>query len=100
MHRSALCSALAGFALLSPSCAQQGLTRANGRWVHRIYGSLPARERLRINAHGPVTLEAGVSKDLSYIVTLTVEARSEPEARRLLQRYVVRTESQGPWTIL
>jgi len=83
-----------------PAGAQQALTRENGRWVHRIYGSSPARQRLRVNAHGPVTLEAGVSKDLSYIVTVSVNARSEAEARRLLLHYTVRMESQGPWMVL
>jgi len=100
MHRSALFSALAALALLSPTGAQQGLTRENGRWVHRIYGSAPARQRLRVNAHGPVTLEGGVSKDLSYTVTLTVNARSEAEAIRLLRNYTVRAESQGQWMVL
>jgi len=100
MHRSALFSALAVLAMQPPAGAQQALTRENGRWVHRIYGSSPARQRLRVNAHGPVTLEAGVSKDLSYIVTVSVNARSEAEARRLLLHYTVRMESQGPWMVL
>src|ERR1051326_5140828 len=100
MHRSALFSALAVVALQTPTGAQPNLTRENGRWVHRIYGSAAARQRLRVNAHGPVTLEAGVSKDLSYVITLTVSARSESEARRLLQHYAVRTEAQGQWMVL
>ena len=104
MHRSALFSALAGLALLSPSGAplhaQGGLTRVNGRWERKIYGSATARQRLRVNAHGPVKLEAGASKDLSYVVTLSVNARSEAEAHRLLQHYAVRAELQGPWAVL
>ena len=100
MHRSALFSALAIVALQSPTGAQQWLSRENGRWVNKIYGSAPARQRLRINAHGAVTLEAGVARQLSYIVTVSVSARSEAEARRLLQRYTVRMESQGPWMVL
>ncbi|HEY2015715.1 MAG TPA: hypothetical protein VGH38_19565 [Bryobacteraceae bacterium] len=100
MHRSALFSTLAALAFLAPSGAQQGLTRENGRWVRRIYGSSPARQRLRVNAHGPVTLESGVSKDLSYVVTVSVNARSEGEARRLLQQFTVRLETQGQWTVL
>ena len=100
MHRSALFSALAALALLMPSGAQPPLARENGRWVERISGSAPATARLRVNAHGPVTLEAGVSKDLSYTLTVSVNARSESEARRLLQHYTLRVESQGGWVAL
>lgn len=100
MHRLALFSALAVLAFEARSGAQQPLTRENGRWVHRIVGSAPARPRLRVNAHGPVTLEAGVSKDLSYSVTVSVSARSESEARRLLQHYTVHVETQGSWVVL
>lgn len=100
MHRSALFSALALIAFLAPGGAQPGLTRENGRWVRKIYGSMPARQRLRINAHGPVSLEGGVSKDLSYTVVVSVNARTEAEAWRVLRQYNVRVESQGAWTVL
>ena len=45
-------------------------------------GTVPAASRLRVNAHGPVTLEGGVAKDLSYTIRLSVNARTEAEARR------------------
>lgn len=100
MHRSALFSVLGILALQPPTGAQQGLTHENGRWVRRIYGSGPARQRLRINAHGPVTLEGGVSGNLSYTVTVSVSARTEAEALRWLKQYAVHLESQGPWLVL
>ena len=53
-----------------------------------------------MNAHGPVTLEGGVSKDLTYTIRLSVNARTEAEARRALQQYAVRVATQGAWTVL
>jgi DUF4097 and DUF4098 domain-containing protein YvlB len=82
-----------------PVPAQQ-LTCKNGKCERVIYGTAPAAARLKISAHGPVTLEGGVSKDLSYTIRVTVDARSEAEARRVLQQYVARVENQGQWTVL
>ncbi len=88
---------------LVPLGISQPLTRENGQWVRIIRGSAPMAARLRVNAHGPVSLEGGISNNLSYTVRLTVNvrsARTEAEARRWLQQYAVRVESQGPWTVL
>jgi DUF4097 and DUF4098 domain-containing protein YvlB len=90
-------------AVLVPLGMGQQLTRENGNWVRTIRGTFPANARLRVNAHGPVTLDGGTANELSYTVKLSVNARSvrsEAEARRWLQQYAVRVESQGPWTVL
>ena len=81
MRRSGLSSALAVLAALLPAYAQQ-LVCKNGKCERIIYGSAPAGSRLRVNAHGPVTLEGGVSKNLSYTIRLSVNARSEPSAQQ------------------
>src|SRR5690242_5253283 len=99
MRRSGLSSALALAVLLLPAYAQQ-LTCRNGRCERVIYGSAPAPARLRINAHGPVTLEGGAAKDLSYSIKVVAIGRTDAEARRALQAYAVRLESGGPWTVL
>src|SRR4051812_39075198 len=99
MRRSGLSSALAVIAALLPASAQQ-LTCKNGKCERIIYGTAPVSGRLRVNAHGPVNLEAGVAKALTYTIRVSVDARSEVEARRLLERYAVRVTSQGPWTVL
>jgi DUF4097 and DUF4098 domain-containing protein YvlB len=65
-----------------------------------ITGAAPASTRLRVKAHGPVTLEAGTARDIAYTVRLTVTARTDAEARRIIQLYSVRIESGGPWTVL
>ena len=99
MRRSGLSSALAIFAALLPASAQQ-LVCKNGKCERVISGAAPAGSRLRVNAHGPVTLEGGVSKELTYTITVSVNARTEAEARRALQQYTVRVDKQGPWTVL
>jgi DUF4097 and DUF4098 domain-containing protein YvlB len=86
-------------ALVAPASAQD-LTCRNGQCERMIYGNAPAARRLRIRAHGPVTLEAGASNTLSYVVSVKVNARTEAEGRRTLQQFAVRAESRGGWTVV
>jgi DUF4097 and DUF4098 domain-containing protein YvlB len=74
--------------------------RRGDSWEKNFYGSRPATNRLRINAHGPVTLQAGTGADISYTVRLSVRARTEAEARQVLQRYRVPAERVGDTTIV
>src|SRR5215207_7368288 len=103
MRRSGPFSALALLAAALPSVAQtsgQQLVCRNGKCERIIYGTAPAAPRLRVNANGPVTIEGGVAKTLSYTIRATVNMRTEAEARRALQSYAVRVQQQGPWTTL
>jgi len=96
---SILCAAAASLLAVLPAGAQEWVCK-DGRCERMIYGTAPATGRLRIRAHGPVTLEAGVSNNLSYTVSVKINARTEAEARRTLQQFAVRTESQGGWTVI
>src|ERR1051326_7737590 len=78
---------------------QQDLRREGDSWVRTYTGVLPPCTRLRINGHGPVSLEAG-GKNLSYSVRVSVAARTQAEARRLLERLPVRVVTQGEWVVL
>ena len=91
--------AFACLSLAIPAAAQP-VTCNNGRCIKIFSGSAPAAPHLRVNAHGPVTLEGGTSADLNYTVKVTVTARSEAEARRVMARYAVRVENQGGWSVL
>jgi hypothetical protein len=79
---------LAALLALLPLCAagQEPLEREPGGWALTYRGNLPAARLLRINGHGPVTLEGGVSPTFVYTVRLSVAASSEAEARRILAR--------------
>ena len=95
-----VCRSLTVAALILPSAFAQQFTCKDGKCERVLNGVAPATSRLRINAHGPVTLVGGVSQNLSFTVKVTVSARNEEEARRLLLPYVVRVQSDGAWTVL
>src|SRR5260370_21653327 len=84
--RLAILLLLPGAALPQPS----GLVRQGDRFVRDFSGSAPARRRLRINAHGPVSVQAGTGRSITYTVHLSVRARTEAEARTVMQRYNLR----------
>jgi DUF4097 and DUF4098 domain-containing protein YvlB len=102
MLRSAHFSARALLALTAfAACAQQQrMVREGDRWRRDFYGTAPAGKRLRINAHGPVTLQAGTGKSLSYTVSVSVRARTEREAAQVLERYAIRLETVGDRVVL
>src|SRR4051794_24089463 len=93
---------LAVLLLLPLAAAPQpsGIVRQGGQFLRDFNGSVPAARRLRINAHGPVTVQAGTTNRISYTVHLSVRARTEAEARIVMQRYSVRVTPQGEWVVL
>ena len=101
MPRSGLFSARAALAFLPlVAFAQRDIARQGDQWVRTYYGSAPAAPRLRVMAHGPVTLEGGVSPNVSYQVKVGVKTRTAAEALRILGRYAVRLAPQGDWLVL
>ena len=101
MRRSGLFSVRVALALLPlAACAQQELTRQGDQWVRTYYGTAPAAPRLRVNAHGPVTLEGGVAPNVSYQVKVSVKAPTAAEAQGILDRYAVKLAAQGDWLVL
>jgi DUF4097 and DUF4098 domain-containing protein YvlB len=103
MHRSELFSALAVLVCVPlAGSAQPWLTHENGLWVRTFTGSAAATPRLRINAHGPVTLDAGNAgaRQYSYTVKVSVRARTPEQARRILQQYSVKIQPQGEWLVM
>jgi hypothetical protein len=87
-------------AFVSAAFAQPALTRQGDLWVRTFSGAGPAARRVRVNAHGPVALEGGVSQDLSYQVKVSVKASTGAEALRILDGYAVRLAPQGDWQVL
>jgi DUF4097 and DUF4098 domain-containing protein YvlB len=87
-------------AIVSAAFAQPDIARQGDQWVRTYYGSAPAAPRLRVMAHGPVTLEGAVSPNVSYQVKVSVKTRTAAEAVRILDRYAVRLAPQGGWLVL
>jgi DUF4097 and DUF4098 domain-containing protein YvlB len=97
MLRSGLFSALGVALVFGPHTATGGdavLRQEGSRWVQTLSGTqaVPAGARLRISGQGPVTVVAEPSADaaLSYSVDISVKARDEAHARRILSGYTVR----------
>jgi len=67
--------------------------------IAQIAGGAPIAPRLRINAHGPVTLQGAVAGQLQYTIKVTFRASGEAEARRILQAYPVRIAREGEWSV-
>jgi len=100
-RRSACATALIAIALLPlAGFGQQPLKREGDSWVRTYTGSIPAAARLRINGNGPVTLTAGSGREIGYTVKVSVMARSEAEARRILDQQSIHAEVRGEWAIL
>jgi DUF4097 and DUF4098 domain-containing protein YvlB len=74
--------------------SQPDLKREGDGWVRVYNGTLPACSRLRVIGHGPVTVDGG-SRTFSYSIRVTVAARSEAEARRILERLPMHIATQG-----
>src|SRR5580658_943984 len=80
--------------------AQQPLKHEGDSWVRTYTGTIPAAARLRVNGHGPVTLTAGVGREIGYTVKVSVMARTESEARRMLDRESIHAEVRGDSAVL
>ncbi|MBZ5586858.1 MAG: hypothetical protein LAQ30_32665, partial [Acidobacteriia bacterium] len=79
----------------------QQITCAAGRCIQIIGGKARVGAQLRVQAHGPVTLETGGPAGvLEYTARVVVRARSEAEARRLFERFAVRVAPEGSWYVL
>jgi hypothetical protein len=82
-----------------PGSSQQPIHREADGWVRTYTGTLPKATRLRINGHGPVTLDAG-GHSFTYSIRVSIAARSEAEARRLFERLPLHIATQGDWVVL
>src|ERR1019366_7067507 len=102
MHRPVGFKTLAILLLLPLAAVPQpsGLVREGNRFARDFHGTAPAGRRLRINAHGPVSVQAGMGNSITYTVHLSVRARTEAEARNVIERYNVRVTPQGEWVVL
>src|SRR5215469_14582226 len=89
----------AGLFLPLAGSSQQDIHREPDGWVRVYTGALPSAPRLRINGHGPVTLDAG-GHGFTYSIRVSVAARSEAEARRLFDRLPLHIVNQGDWVVL
>jgi hypothetical protein len=79
--------------------AQQSIACRRGQCTAVITGHASIGPRLRVDAHGPVSLEGSTGKELQYTVKMVIRAANETEARRIVERYPVRIARDGEWTV-
>ena len=92
---------LAALVWLAPAgFSQLPLEREPGGWARVYTATLAPASRLRVVGHGPVTVDGAVSRNLAYTVRVSIAARSEAEARRILDAASVRVSSEGDWVVL
>jgi DUF4097 and DUF4098 domain-containing protein YvlB len=82
------------------SAQQLGMHRRGDSWEKDFVGRAHASRRLRINAHGPVTLQAGSVPEITYTVRVSVHARTAAEAHQVMQHYQVRAVYAGDTLII
>ena len=58
--------ALLALAAVAATAQQPRMVREGDRFRRDFYGTAPAARKLRINAHGPVTLQAGTGAAFSF----------------------------------
>lgn len=82
--------------------AESNIRREGAYWVETETGTerISPQGGLRITTLGGVTVKGGPQDEVSYSLTKRVKARSEAEARRLLNAFRVRTSKQGDFTFL
>jgi hypothetical protein len=86
--------------LLPAALFGQNITREGNRWVITLTGALPAGAQLRVMSRGPVRLEGGSGNTVSFTAKLSVDARTEDDARRIFDRYSMRTVSANNQVVL
>lgn len=75
------------------------LKREPGGWTRTYTATLPAGARLRVTGHGPVSVVGG-GRSFTYTMKVTVAARTEAEARRILERVPPQVSAQGEVVML
>src|SRR5579885_3586819 len=98
MHQSAHFSW--ALALLPALLFGQEISREGDRWVMTVTGSLPAGARIQVTTQGPVHLEGGAGREVTFTAKLSVDARTADDARWIFSRYHLRTLSANDQVIV
>jgi hypothetical protein len=99
-----LFTTLLGLACLGLACAQteSAITRDGGYWVRTVEGAMQTagQDRLRVETTGNVSMHGAATEQTNYKLTVRVRAGDEREAEALLERFSVKTGTEGGWAII
>src|SRR5580700_10345592 len=87
---------------LAAAQSESAITRDGGYWVRTIQGAVDTSSsgRLRVETTGNVTLRGAATEQTTYSVTVRVRAGDAREAEALLERFSVKTGTEGGWAYL
>jgi hypothetical protein len=81
---------------------QSPVTRDGDSWVRTIRGTVDTtgQDKLRVDTTGNVTLRGTANDQTAYTLTERVRAGDAREAEALLDRFIVKTGTEGGWASL
>ncbi len=72
------------------------LTHSGDEWVEEVTGTIAAARSVKVRAYaGPIRIQGGPQKNITYTLRKHVQASSEKAARRELHRMHVLTSTEG-----
>lgn len=79
---------------------ESGITRDGAYWVRTVQGAVDAGDRLRVETTGNVSLRGTAAERTTYALTVRVKAGDAREAEALMDRFNVKTGTEGGWAYL
>jgi hypothetical protein len=87
---------------LAGAQTQSAITRDGGYWMRTVEGAMQTagQDRLRVETTGNVSVHGAATEQINYKLTVRVRAADEREAEALLERFSVKTGTEGGWAII
>ena len=89
-------------AALASAQSESSITRDGDSWVRTVKGSVDTAglDKLRVETTGNVTLQGAATGQTTYTLKVRVRAEDAREAEALLDRFSVKTGTEGGWAYL
>jgi hypothetical protein len=87
---------------LAGAQTESAITRDGGYWVRTVEGALQTagQDKLRVETTGNLSMHGAAAEQTNYKLTVRVRATDEREAEALLERFSVKTGTEGGWAII
>ena len=87
---------------LAGAQTESAITRDGGYWVRTVEGAMQTggQDKLRVETTGNVSVRGAATEQTNYKLTVRVKAADQREAEALLERFSVKTGTEGGWAII
>ena len=87
---------------LAGAQTESAITRDGGYWVRTVEGAMQTagQDKLRVETTGSLSMHGAATEQVNYKLTVRVRAADEREAEALLERFSVKTGTEGGWTMI